>query len=208
MATLEELKARIGILNDMEEIKKLQKIYGYYVDYQMWQDVVDLFSDNTESIEVCDHGLYLGKAGVERFFLDFLGRRGQHAERPAGALALALQLQGVVDVDPGGKTARGRWHGWLIDARFGPGLPRQTWGHGFYENEYVKENGKWMFKKVHYNLTFRTPFEDGWLKNPVAGASGPNWDPRVKPDAPPTNYHPYPSGYRFPPHWKHPVTGE
>ena len=33
MATLEELDARLQRLNDIKEIERLQKIYGYYCDY-------------------------------------------------------------------------------------------------------------------------------------------------------------------------------
>ncbi len=83
---------------------------------------------------------------------------------------------------------------------------RQIWIHGVYENEYVKEGGKWKFKKLHFNLTFRTPYEDGWLKVPVVGQNGP--DEVIKPDAPPAAYFPYPSGYHVPFHFTHPVTGK
>ena len=82
---------------------------------------------------------------------------------------------------------------------------RQTWGNGIYENEYIKENGKWMIKKLHFNLIFRTPYEDGWLKTPVIGQNGPSRE--VPPDALPTAYHPYPSQECIPPHYKHPITG-
>ena len=83
---------------------------------------------------------------------------------------------------------------------------RQTWINGVYENEYVRESGTWKIKKLHFFLTFRTPYEDGWLKVPVVGQNGP--DPVVKPDAPPTAYAPYPSDFRVPVHFKNPVTGK
>jgi hypothetical protein len=201
--TLDELEARVTQLEDLQQIEKLQRIYGYYVDYGEWDKVVDLFSDKAESVEVIDHGLYLGKKGVKRFFSGLLGKSQRVGTRPPGILALVLQLQGVVDIDQGGKTAKGRWHGWMIDARPCNGIMRQTWGHGIYENGDVKEKGKWLFQKVHFNLTFRTPYEDGWLKTPVIGQYGPSTDPETKPDAPPTAYHPYPSGYHIPFHWQH-----
>ena len=52
MATLEELQARITRLDDIKQIEKLQRIYGYYLDYNEYQKVVDLFSDNADSERV------------------------------------------------------------------------------------------------------------------------------------------------------------
>jgi len=36
-----------------------------------------------------------------------------------------------------------------------------------WENEYVKEDGKWKIKKILFNRIFTTPFEDGWVKTPM-----------------------------------------
>ena len=206
MATLEDLQARITRLEDIKEIERLQKIYGYYHDYAEWQKVVDLFSNNAESVEVADYAVYKGKEGIKRFYCDLLGGK---PPRP-GMMSINMHLQGVVTVDPGAKTARGRWYGMAMEARptmsLHEGELRQTWAHGVYENEYVKEDGKWKIKKLYFNLKFRTPFEAGWLKTPVVGQNGP--DKVVKPDAPPTAYYPYPSGYHVPFHFGHPITGK
>lgn len=209
MATLEELQARLTRLQDIKDIQNLQKIYGYYQDYCEWQKIVDLFTDNDPMVEESDRGVYKGKAGVKRYFIDLLGQGGNKPIR-AGYLGIMFQLQGVVTVNPDGKTASGRWYGMGMEAKpvasINEGELRQTWIHGIYENEYVKEDGKWKFKKLYFNLVFRTPFEDGWLKAPVIGQNGP--DKTVKPDAPPTSYAPYPSGYHVPFSFKHPVTGK
>ena len=199
---LKELEARIRTLEDIEEIKKLQRIYGYYLDNGMYEEVIDLFSDDTESVEITDHGVFLGKEGVKKMFWDILGKGG--AQSPPWGLHLVMQHQGVVNVESNGRTAKGRWQGWMVGVTSQAGIPRQFWGHGIYENEYVKEDGKWKFRKLYFNLTFRTPFEDGWLKTPVVGQAIN--DP-VKPDRPPTAYHPYPSGYVVPYHWENPVGG-
>ena len=206
MATLEELQSRIQKLEDIKAIEKLQRIYGYYRDYADWQEIVDLFSDNAESVEVADLGVYKGKKGVKKFYLELMG-----AESPRpGMLSLQMNVQGVVTVNPDGRTASGRWYGWAMEAlpavSIHYGELRQTWTHGIYENEYVKENGKWLFKKLYYSLIFRTPYEDGWLKTPVIGQNGPSKE--VPPDAPSTNYHPYPSRWRPPYHSTHPITGK
>ena len=209
MATLDELEARLTRLADIKEIKKLQSIYGYYQDYCEWQKIVELFTDNDPSVEEADRGLYQGKESVRRYFIDLLGGGPDKPIRP-GYLGIMFQLQGVVTVESDGKTAKGRWYGMGMEAKptlsVHEGELRQTWIHGTYENDYVKENGKWKFKKLHFNLVFRTPFEDGWLKVPVVGQHGP--DKVIKPDAPPTAYFPYPSGYHVPFSFKHPITGK
>jgi hypothetical protein len=200
-AKVKALETRIRLQEDIEEIKKVQRMYGYYVDNHMLEDAIELFADDAESVEISDHGVFKGKSGITRFFKEILGKGGEPL--PPWALYLVLQHQGVVNVDPNGKTARARWHGWMAGVTMQSGLPRQFWGHGIYENKYTKEKGGWKISKLYFNLTFRTPYEDGWLKTPVVGqlANGP-----VSADEPPTAYKPYPSGYKVPCHWKRPAT--
>ena len=209
MATLQELTARVTRLADIKEVEKLQSIYGYYRDYSEWQKVVDLFTEDNPSVEVADYGVYKGKEGIKKFYVDLMGGGPGRKPRP-GHLSVVFQLQGVVTLEPGSHTAKGRWYGMGMEARsivaLHEGELRQTWIHGIYENEYVKEEGKWKFKKIHFNLNFRTPYEEGWLKVPVVGQLGP--DLEIPPDEPPTAYYPYPSGYHVPFSFKHPITGK
>ena len=200
---LEKLEREVIRLEDMQEIEDLQQMYGYYMDTHHRQEVVDLFSDDTESIEIESVGLFLGKEGVKKFFLDNdLLQEGQQVV-PGWINILILMSQDVIDIDPSGKTAKGRWNTWLAEAMPVGGVPRQQWVHGYYENEYVKENGKWKFKKLHWNVTFFTSFEAGWLRIPLLGLLN-----REDADAPAPHFHPYPSGYHLPYHFKHPITGE
>jgi hypothetical protein len=200
---MKDIAARLQALEDIIQIDKLEKIYGYYLDNGMFREVVDLFSETTESVEVGDRGVFKGKDGVKRFFLDYLGAGGK--PRPAGDMAFHMQHQGVIDVAPDGRTAKGRWYCTMIQARpVKKGGPiRSVLGHGVYENEFVKENGRWMFKKLFFSLHYRSPIAEGWAVMPVI-ASG------IAPasDAPPTAYHPYPDIRPVPFHWKHPVTGK
>jgi hypothetical protein len=200
---MKDIAARLQALEDIIQIDKLEKIYGYYLDNGMFREVVDLFSETTESVEVGDRGVFKGKDGVKRFFLDYLGAGGK--PRPAGDMAFHMQHQGVIDVAPDGRTAKGRWYCTMIQARpVKKGGPiRSVLGHGVYENEFVKENGKWKFKKLFFSLHYRSPIAEGWAVMPVI-ASG------IAPasDAPPTAYHPYPDIRPVPFHWKHPVTGK
>ena len=47
-ATIAHMQAELTAARDIEEIEKLQRTYGYYLDNRLWDDIVDLFSDNTE----------------------------------------------------------------------------------------------------------------------------------------------------------------
>lgn len=213
MPTLESIQARVTRLEDIKRIEHLQRIYGYYRDNAEWRKVVDLFSDNAESVEIADHGVYKGKAGVERFYIDLIQGGKDRAPR-YGTLSIALQLQGVVTVDPDGVNAKGRWYGFMMEARpalsLHEGELRQTWGHGIYENEYVKEDGVWKFKKIRWHINFSAKAGTGFVKpervaaiKPGSKLSGPEPNERDVRFS-----HAYPSGYIFPFHFDHPVTGE
>ncbi|MBN1177229.1 MAG: nuclear transport factor 2 family protein [Dehalococcoidales bacterium] len=203
---LEELEEQVQLAEDIQEIEHLQKTYSYYFESQNLQGIIDLFSDDAESVEITDHGLFRGKEGVKRLYWDWIGGGGRPRPPMPGGIVRIFQFQGVINVDPGGKTAKGRWNCLDLEARPYGGVFRNYWLHGYYENKYVKENGRWKFKKLHWNNTFWTPYESGWLRTPLLGRMDEH--PTIKPDAPPTAFYPYPSGYHLPFHYKHPVTGK
>ena len=75
-AKVKTLEEKLAAVEDVQKIEKLQRAYGFYLDNRLWDNIVDLFSDNTESVEISDSGVYLGRAGVEKFFNGVLGRGG------------------------------------------------------------------------------------------------------------------------------------
>jgi hypothetical protein len=143
--------------------------------------------------------VYLGKAGVVRFFKGFLGKGGLPPQPMA--LGIHMQLQGVVNLDTGGSTAKGRWQCVMLLAVPLEGNIRAMLGHGVYEDEYIKEKGIWQFRKMHFYLTFRTPLDEGWVRTPVVHSMA-----QGTPDLPSTGYKPYPGGFIAPFHYKNPVT--
>jgi hypothetical protein len=188
---IEQLEKQITLLEDVQEIENLQRLYGYYFDNAMFNEVIDLFSENTESVEVTDHGVFRGKEGLKRMYGRMMG-----APRPGWMFFEVMQEQGVIEVAPDGRTARGRWYTPSFECRPFGGTIKQTWQFGVYDNEYIKESGRWYFKKLHWNLTYWTSFEAGFLKVPKLADT-----PFPDADAPPTAYHPYPSGYHVPYPW-------
>jgi hypothetical protein len=205
-AKIKNLEEEIARLKDVEEIKKLQRIYGYYLDHHMGDEIVDLFSDDTESVET--NGVYLGKEGARRLF-----KNRYDLACPPGWLARHMIQQGVIDVDPDGKTAKGRWGVFYCLATPVDGEQKALWGHGLYENEYVKENGKWKFRKFQLFRNFVTPYEDGWVKTPIierlkSESSVMELPEEIRPDRPPSGFKPWPSTNVVPFHYNHPITGK
>jgi len=203
--TVENLEARIKTTEDIEEIKKLQRTYGFYITHWMGQEIVDLFSDDPDVSLVLIYGKFLGKEGIKRYFLE--------REATPELLFAMMQLSGVVNVDPDGKTAKGRWFGYAYEA---VPVKKGVWADntlGVYENEYVKEDGKWKFKKLEFRLIISCPFGECWVK-PDRLVSKP--DPSEESFIPDVIFTKdeekystkYPSGRILPFHYKHPITGK
>jgi hypothetical protein len=202
--TLKELESRIQTIEDIEAIRKLQHAYNYYLEHWQEDEVIDLFSESPDvSVEVGETGLYKGKEGARKFF-SFRNTFGAKTDKPTPEfLHLLFPLSGIIDVDPGNKTAKGRWYGFGCLSIPAGEKVRPIFITGIWENEYVKEDGKWKFKKLFFNTIFRTPYEDGWVKTPYVKRPHPDNLPAPGPN---THFEPYPSANIFPYHYKNPVT--
>ena len=139
-------------LQDLEEINRLQRAYGYYLEHWMSKELIDLFSDSPEAMVDIHQGKWHGKKGIERLFNTFFSNIGSPE-----LLHMMIQLSGIVDIDPDGKSARGRWYGFGMTAVPSPdGKVRQGFMNGIYQCEYIKENGKWKFKSLQFIHTWPT----------------------------------------------------
>lgn len=191
------LDARARVLHDEQQIENLQRIYGYYVDRAMWDQVADLFADDA-TIEMGQRGVYVGKPRI-REFLNLLGPAGL----TDGRLNDHIQLQIIADVSPDAYTARSRSRELAMTGEYqGSG----TWSEGTYENSYVKQDGVWKIQSLHFYPTFITDYDQGWAKD-AQPAPGPST--KLPPDRGPTEvYEIYPKAYVPPFHYPNPVTGK
>jgi acetyl esterase/lipase len=191
-----DLAARAQRLADEQEVENLQKIYGYYLDRRMWDEVADLFAaDGT--IEMGQRGVYVGKARV-REFLNLLGPVGLKD----GDLYDHVQLQVVVHVAEDGRSAKARSRELNMTGVF---ESHGEWSEGVYENTFVKDNGVWKIKDLRYFPTFITAYDQGWAKDaqPAPAASA-----ELPPDRPPTSvYAIYPKPHIPPYHYDNPASG-
>jgi hypothetical protein len=210
-ARIKELEARMQTLEDTEEIKKLQRAYGFYLEHWMAEDLLDLFADRDDVSLLIAAGHFRGKDNIGDFFhhgrKNIISRKADNPE----FLHQVMQLSGVVHLAPDGRTAQGRWYGFGANAfpvdgdKINPG-----WMNGVYEVDYIKEDGKWKLHHVHWCMTFHAP----WCESFVDPARrfdermdrpyGRN--PDLKPAGGPEETR-WPSGFICPFHFDNPVSG-
>jgi hypothetical protein len=215
---VEQLANEVGLLNDVQAIRKLQHAYGYYLDKCLYDEVVDLFAPQGEVRFM--GGVFKGKPGVRRLYCERFRRNftGGHNGPVYGFLLDHLQLQDIVDVASDRATARGRFrcfmqagsHETKQDAP--PRMPAQWWEGGIYENQYVREDGIWKILVLNYTAVYHGLYESGWAHTPpqfVPFFSETFPDNPVGPDAlvePRPVIWPDTSVVAF--HYVHPVTGK
>ena len=194
---------QLAILEDIEAIKRLQKAYGYYVEHMMHQEIIDCFADSPDVVLDWLEGKYLGKEGARRYF-------DINRVSPPEFLHQVMQIAGIVDIDPDGKTAKGRWY--AFGGIFVPrdGSMRRSFVSGIYEMGYIKENGIWKILSITWVIPYAIRIAGDWATPEQVNAPFYNEQFKgPKPDVPINKSDlRYVSGYVFPFHYRHPVTGK
>jgi hypothetical protein len=197
------LQKKVVEFQDIEDIKRLQKAYGYYLEFWMWDEVIDCFSDSPEVTLKLYEGTYIGKESIRRYF-------ERNRQTNPEKLHQVMQISGIVHVDSDAKTGQGRWYSFGANTMPQEDGVRQYFMNGIYEDEYIKEKGVWKFSRVEYSMTYAAAPDTGWVSADRVTKNRPRGGiQRPAPDIPPEEYETrYPSGYIFPFHYVHPVTGK
>jgi hypothetical protein len=203
--TLEEMEAKLQRLDDIEAIRKLQYAYGYYLAHWEEEQIVDLFSE--DAVLDMPRGIRRGKEAVRKYY-NYADHYSTGKPKPPGFLHQLMPLCGIIDVEPDGKTAKGRWYGFGLY-----GLPfedkmQALIGTGIWENEFAKEDGVWKIKVLRYRGTFNSRYEKGWVKESSWVNRPINKDKPPEPLPANSIQYGYPSGNVFPYHYKNPVSGK
>ena len=185
------LEEKVRTFEDIEQIKIVQRAYGYYMDNLMYDDAADLFSDDCYA--QFGTTIITGRESLKKSFNTFTTERFEGTKK----LFLKFQLMGVVHVEKNGQTAKGRWNMLCLKTDYVDNVLESIISHGVYENEYIKDNDIWKINKLFFNSSFQTTLEDGWAKRPSLS--------EPKPGAVDKTWR---SGYKVPPHFKNPVTGK
>jgi hypothetical protein len=212
LAKVEALEKEVQRLKDIEEIKYLQRAYGFYLENWMGEDLADLFVDSPDAVLKIAAGQFVGSENIRIFFRHGMKDVPHHKSDNPEFKHQVMQLQGVVDVAPDGKTARGRWYGFGANAFPHKDGVSPNWMGGTYLVEYVKDNGIWKLKEVHWCMAFNATYGGSWVKpdrrkdNLTDRPHHPD-SPLGKISLPPAEDALYPSGYIPPFHFKNPVSG-
>jgi hypothetical protein len=213
---LEKKVKSLQRLQDIEDIKKVQKAYGYYLMNWMHEELIDCFSTSPNTTLEWPQGTFIGSDGPRRFFANI------NTKKDPQFMHQMMQISGIVDIEPEGDHAKGRWWGFgamaipagSMEVAGGEGVD-QAFGCGIYEMGYIRENGVWKILKIKWVPVYNGTLEEGWVKperraksksSSINSRGFPDsWHPDSGPD--PIDYS-YPSGYILPFHYKHPVTGK
>lgn len=212
-----ELEYRLGVVEDIQAIRRLQHLYGYFIDKCMYDEAVDCYDDDCEV-----HffgGIYRGKEGARRLYCGRFREQFTNGKNGPvfGFLLDHPMMQDVIDVAPDRQIAWGRFRllmqaGTHYERNPSPTtVSRQWWEGALYENVYVKRDGVWRIKKLDYRPVWFSTFENGWAFAP------PNFVPLLTTTYPEDPYGPdeladqmplrWPEHEVMPFHCPHPVTG-
>ncbi len=197
---VDNLEKQIVHLNDAREIGNLQGRYIYYLQAHQYEKIAEMFAHHEPvSIEMDNLGKFVGRDKVVDVFLKVL----KPLYTMKGAMGLHMLTTPVVEVHPDGRQAWGMWH--TIGCNTQPDFVGKDvamtdhpqliamWQQGKYFIDLVKEDGEWKWKNFRWYVNFRSPFDLGWVKQPIVGNLSvvAKLMPGCPPPDGPSEYHPF-----------------
>lgn len=199
VAELAAANQRIGLLEDKNEIERLQYAYGYLLDNRMFRELADLFADEGAWFEIAGRGRYCGKENIHDFLLQVLG--GGRWGLIENEVINHVQQQVLITVEEGRTRAQARARA-QVQGNSPPDTPTFLLADAVYENDYVKEGGRWKIQGARITMTFYVALERARIWFAAAPPS------EVLPPDQPSEPAVEGLGRPFNPfRWPHPVTG-
>ncbi|HET9267531.1 MAG TPA: nuclear transport factor 2 family protein [Vicinamibacterales bacterium] len=135
-------------------VKALQRTYAQYSQYGLWNEMAALFADDGR-LTLGDDAV-TGRAAIAAFLTSKGG--GRQGLAP-GAIHTQLIDGPVVNLSADGRAAKGRWYGFFLTA---DGKGSAAIEGGMFENDYVRQNGAWKIRSLHFTPQFTGAYETGW----------------------------------------------
>src|SRR5215510_7986633 len=153
--TLDELARDVDRTESMRAVKNLQRTYAQYSQYGLWNEMADLFAK--EAAYIFDDETIKGRKAIVDDLTSHQGG-GQQGLKP-GAVHTQIIDHPVVNLSVDGESAKGRWYGFFLLSDDQGNASIQG---GVFENEYVREDGKWKISVHRFHPQYDGPYETGW----------------------------------------------
>jgi hypothetical protein len=144
--TVTELRQRVQVTEDVNAIKEVQWIYLNALMATEWDACADCFSENA-LIDVYLHDPVQGRENIRLWFKEELALT--HAGKEGDVC-----IHPIITAD--GDSAKGNWLLYMM--YFYPRTGQSMfWVQGYYDNEYVRENGSWKISVMRWHETIGLP---------------------------------------------------
>jgi hypothetical protein len=145
--SIAELEARLDRLESVAAIQRLKALAAHHVDRYEIDAFADLFVED---------GVLVGA------FQEHRGRQAIRENLKLWPTMIHYVMNPVIDVE--GDRAKGRWC--FLRPQTAPSGNHYLVG-GWYDDEYVRIGGVWMFASVTISNLFCTTHAAGWGNDPV-----------------------------------------
>jgi len=147
-ARVKELEAKVRELTDREAIRELRCYYHEYINTTNLTAIAGLFIEDGE-LDFAHMGKGKGRAFQKKFF-----------EGLSDYLSSVKQFIHNHIIEVHGDTATGISY---LEAK--PVYKGESFlVAGRYDDEYVRQDGKWKFKKMKFTPYFMVPLKEGWAQ--------------------------------------------
>lgn len=155
MGEVEDLKATLNELKDIEALKKLKARYCHLVDARQWSELAELFTEDA----TCDYGffgVYNGRAEImNKFFRELV--------ESASSFMVHMVHNPLIEVR--GDSALGTWY--LTAQTTMQPVNQAVWVVGIYRDQFKRVDQQWKLSSLEFEFKYYTPYEDGWAKTPM-----------------------------------------
>jgi ketosteroid isomerase-like protein len=150
------LEAEVRELKDREALRDLRYRYHELINEGKFADIANLFTEDAD-LDFGALGKAQGRAQLEKFF-GAMG--GSEPEGGAGRIRVSFIKQFVHNHVVNVRGDSGDGFAYLEAKTVFNGVACRVAGR--YNDEYVRQNGKWKFNKMHVTPFFVVPFNESW----------------------------------------------
>jgi hypothetical protein len=156
---LNELEERVRKTEAVQSITNIQALYSFHIDTAKIDDLIDLFTDEFE-----------WNVGFEGNMTSWTSKEelSQYLKKSCEQTPMMRHQPITPYIEVNGDKATGAFYLTGMITSITTKGKQARWVQGRYDNEYVYVDGTWKISRLNFVYNFLTPYEDGWVKTPVA----------------------------------------